>query len=437
MKGALRVAILFFTSLGIQRVLLWIGGAAILVGYLLPMPAKIVVIIVGCVAPLLPAAFLSGILLRHFVTPRAMRLIPHARGQVLGGMALAVGTIATVAALIGWSLGAPPVALWLQIATLVSLALLTQFPLTASIPGMVIWWVVLSGFSQGVKDTNAREFIAAIARSNASMMGLLAIAWTVFGVWFTGVRTFKPPSVLHQGKRIYKVDNSYATAIRTFLVGNPSVFSLFSGGLIAVLIIAVTWTLMRHFVGSQGSFANAATGGLAAAQSLGIYTGIGGILVVNRSKFLWLRGNVDREGLFRLCERYAWYFYGATAVSVLALLLLMLLIDPTHIAKHIAVMCFHLGMGACGLYLGLMLVRGRQALDVFFAIALLFGWGATNAFLVASPRSPAIWALVFAVTAAVALAFRLIAAHRWRNIDWLVCKPPRLGMRGLHQTRWT
>jgi len=438
MKGAVRIAILFFTVLKIQRALLWIGCATILIAYLLPAPGKIAVIVVGCMAPLLPAALFSGALLRSIVVPRGMQLIPHSRAQVLGAMALVVGAIATVAALIGWSFGAPLVDFWLLIATLASLALLTQFPLSASVPGMVIWWVVLSGFSQGVRDPDARAAIAAIAHSSASLTAILAIEWAVFGIWFMRVRTFKSPSgpQFHR-KRILKVDASHATAIRTFLVGNPSVFNLFSGGLVAVLVIAVTWTLMRQLLGSHGSFASSAASGMAAAQSLGIYTGIGGLLVVHRARFLWLHGSLDRQGLFRLCERQAWYFYGATAVSVIALLTVMALVDPTHVAKHVVMMCFHLGVGACVLYLGLMHVRGWRALDVFFGIGLLAAWGGTNAFLVGAPRSPAIWALVFAATATVAIAFRLIALHRWRNIDWLVCKPLRLGTRGIHQVRWT
>ena len=103
----------------------------------------------------------------------------------------------------------------------------------------------------------------------------------------------------------------------------------------------------------------------------------------------------------------------------------MALVDWTHIAKYSVMMCFHLSVGACGLYLGLMHVRGWRALDVLFTIGLLVGWGATNAFLLGDGRPPALLALVFAVTAAIGIAFRLIALHRWRNIDWLVCRLPR------------
>ena len=435
MKGAVRVMVLVFTAMKIQRVLLWIGGGLVVLGCLFPPPGGVVGVIFGSVLAMVPSTFASGLLLRYFAAPRGLRLIPHAREQILGGMLLATAVVATLAALLAWRYGGDPVAFWLRAATLASLVLLTQFPLATSVAGTTLWMVAFAGLVQSVNSGGVRHLVISIGQNPAVMTASLIVGWTLFGTWFMRVSALKSPSdVQPYGRRIFKVDNSYPTAIRTFLMGNPSAFHQYSGGLIAVLFITVGWGLMSLFLGSAVSFADAVVKGSPAALGLAAYAGIGGFLIVGRSKFLWLRGTTDRTGLFRLCERQAWRFYGATNVSVVGLFLLMLWINPAIAPKYSLMLLFHLSVGTCVLYLGLMHVRGWRALDLICTFGMMILWVMAGAMIAGSKPLPSLVLVpLFAVLAAVAITFRLIALHRWRNIDWLVCKPARPVARGLQQ----
>ena len=100
-------------------------------------------------------------------------------------------------------------------------------------------------------------------------------------------------------------------------------------------------------------------------------------------------------------------------------------------------MLFHLSAGTCLLYLGLMHVRGWPVLDVLCAIALSLIWIMTYAGTTLILKRPWLMPILIAAMAGMAINFRLIALHRWRRIDWLVCKPPRSMPRGRPATTFT
>ncbi len=87
MKGALRVAMLLFSALRLQKLLLGLGMLLIGVGYLLLTPASRPTIVGDGPdhSARADSFFIAGLLLRYFVAPRGVRLIPHAREQMLGG----------------------------------------------------------------------------------------------------------------------------------------------------------------------------------------------------------------------------------------------------------------------------------------------------------------------------------------------------------------
>ena len=142
MKGSLRVALLLFTALPVQRWLLAGGAVMVAAVYLLlPQEARVLAL-VGLVLGLFPTLLASGVLLRYMVAPRVMQLIPHMRLQILGAMLLVPVIFATSFAalcLSVWPAG-DLLLIWLRVITAVSLLLISQFMLFGTAAGASLWF---------------------------------------------------------------------------------------------------------------------------------------------------------------------------------------------------------------------------------------------------------------------------------------------------------
>jgi hypothetical protein len=429
MKGALRVMVLFFGAMGVQRVLLGAGALFVLVGIFVPQHVRIVLILLGLGIPLVPTLFAGGVLLRYFIAPIHMRLIPGARAQVLGGMLLSTLAVATVATLGLWGAGVDtdllPI-LWLRIATAGSVVLLTQFVVATSVPGMTFWFVAIASLGPLTASAGTRDFLQLIGQNGSLLVAIFVISWITFALWFLRARTIRSPNEANpHGNRILKVSHSQASAVRAFLFGNPSIGGQFAGSFLMVAVLTVIWVFMALASGQALTFADALTRSINPTLMLALYAGIGGFLVVRRSKSLWLRGGRDRMGVFRTCEAQAWSHYFATVTSILVLVAIACLVAPASRWWYVVTLIFQMCGGVWLLYLGLMHVRGWRAFDIITTFVLFGAWilmFANLQFVIDRP-----WTLPILVVAmaAVALALRFIAAHRWRRIDWLVCKPPR------------
>jgi hypothetical protein len=130
-------------------------------------------------------------------------------------------------------------------------------------------------------------------------------------------------------------------------------------------------------------------------------------------------------GLFRLCEAQAWKFFGLAATPVLASLVIASIIRPSIGLDYTMLLALHFCSGACLLYLGLMHVRGWRAIDIACAFALGGVWIMTFATAQFAVSRPSLAPAIMAAMLAAAFALRLVAVHRWRHIDWLVCRLPR------------
>jgi hypothetical protein len=437
--GSARVMTLLFSALGIQKALLCVGAVLVAAGYVLNhlalLPIAQVLVALGLGLAVVPLVFAGGLMLRYFIASRRMQLIPRAREQVLGGMALTVATIATAVTLVFWSFGFPPERLWivwLRVGVTTSLLLLSNFILVTSVPGMMLWFLALGAFSQALVFTAVRERLVALADSGWMMTAILAGSWLGYAAWFLGARSFKSPdeTPLRERRRV-KVQASSAAAIRAFLFGNPSLRYQFSGGFVGTLIVGGSWTVVAVATQTVHSIADAIAKFAGPAFTLGVYAGMGGFLIARRSKFLWLRGGADRNELFRLCERQAWRFFGATAASLVALLAIAWVSKPEHGPTDLVMLLYQMSMGACLLYLGLMHVSGWRVFDVVCTIVLTLCWVMT--FPVLANVMERLWVLpeLFGGMAAFAFILRLVAVNRWARIDWLVCKPPKVTPRGL------
>ena len=246
-----------------------------------------------------------------------------------------------------------------------------------------------------------------------------------FAVWFLRARPLSAPRIADTlGWGTQSTPTSYQNAVRAFLFGNPSLPAQFAGGMLLVVLVLSVLVLGTRFTGAAHSIGEAFSRATWMAIGIGAYAGIGGWMVARRSKFLWLRCGLDRQALFRLCEREAWISLVATASGTFLLVPLVWLIGAANGLEYTALLLFQLSSGACVLYLGLMRVRGWRVVDVLSRLVLLFTWG------IASGSTPYLaehlWTVLALSAAMLAAAFslRLIGMYRWRRIDWLVSRPP-------------
>ena len=426
MKGVLRVGLLQFTALPVQRWLLGCGAVMVAAGYLLPPPGTVLGLI-GLFIAFVPTLFASGVLLRYISAPRVMQLIPHVRWQILGGMVLVPLIIATAFTILAMSLTPKDdhALLWLRIAAGVSVLLISQFVLIAGARGTGFWFLILILAAMAPGTTATRDSMHWIGNSPGLLGTVLALSWCGFAIWFLRGRPLSAPRITSMvGWGTQNARTSQPNAVRAFLFGDPSLTGQFTTGMMAVVFMILSFGLMAWLNGSAHSpgeiFMNASW----KAIGIGAYAGIGGWLVTRRSKFLWLRCGLDRQALYRLCEREAWVSLVATASGTFLLVPLVWLIGAVNPLEFAALLAIQLCSGACLLYLGLMRVRGWKLIDVLSSLALFIAWGLAS--VSGSFLAGHLW-LVLAICVAIlaaALGLRLIGLYRWQRIDWLVCKPP-------------
>ena len=426
MKGVLRVTLLLFTALPVQRWLL-AGGALMVAGaYLLPQEARVLAL-VGLVIGIFPTLLASGVLLRYIAAPRVMQLIPHMRLQILGAMLLVPVIFATAFAAMALSVlpAGDFLMIWLRTATAVSLVLISQFMLFGTAAGAALWFSLVIVAFAVPSATGSWEFYRWIGQRPGCSSQCLRWCGVGFAIWLLRPRPLAAPRVSNMvalGTQVVRASQN--NAVRAFLFGNPSLPAQFVGGLLAVVFITLMFSLIAGINGRAHSFADVITRASWLAMGVGAYAGIGGWLVARRSKFLWLRCGLDRRDLFRLCEREAWNSFVATASGTFLLLPILWLMDASNGPEYTLLLVIQLCSGACLLYLGLTWVRGWRTVDVLGGLALFVAWFTAS---VNSPylaeHLPIALALIAALLA-VALVLRLLGLYRWRRIDWLVCKPP-------------
>lgn len=427
MKGALRIAGLLLGAMRIQKLLLGIGAILIGVGYLPTESQFRLPSLLGVVIALGPSLLACGFLLRYFVAPRSVRLIPHARVQILGGMvlfALAVVTAGTLAA--SSYVGAPLPLLWLRIAAATSVLMLSQFVFAGSVGGGMLWVVTSAALVQAIVFPSVRQILLSIGRDPWLLSSIVIVAWGVFATWFLRARILGGLS--EPGARIpraLKVSATKATALRAILFGNPYSRNQYMGTCISALFVTVCWGSLFVTMDKTLSVTDAAVKAMGAALGFAAYAGIWGWVAARRSKALWLRGGLDRMGLFRLCETQAWKSFGAAATPMLALLALACVLKPEIGVAYTVLLTFHLCAGACLLYFGLMHVRGWRVVDVVCGVVLALVWLMTFATTQMVLETPWLLPVLIAAFVAAALGLRMAAMRRWQRIDWLVCKPPR------------
>ena len=433
MKGALRVVVLLFTMFPLQR---WLGSIALLLlavacfGY----PAALL----GLILPLLAPVLTGGVVLRNMCSPRTLCLVPHGRVKLLCGVFLSALLITLTITLLFWAIpknGALPVSLAQLVAIvagIVSVALIAQFVLAANSYGVMLWLVLLGPMV--VSLPWLRHFLPGKV-SAALFAGIAVGCWLTFTIWFLRAPGFSTTdrgfASSRRTQRAIRFDMSSAAALRVLLLGQLSVGGMFLAGAIGAGIGESLGLYLFSRLPRALSLPELMTRAMVIAVGVSAFAGFGGFMVTRRSRHLWLKGGLDRAGLFDLCERYAWRSFGATALPFIALPALAWLHDPAAAVFVAQFLLVNLSAAACMLYLGLMHIGGWVLREVLAAIALLGTWLTLTVVAQFPTRGPLLIPAILAGAVVIALALRAIAQRRWRRIDWLICRPPPSTSQGL------
>jgi hypothetical protein len=455
MNGVLRTALAYFSMLPFQR---WLNG----VGFLLLAFGAIqfssddirsggtgfAFTLTGVIALSLMPAFGGGIALRFASTPTLLHLMPHGRVRAMLGSMLAITLIAALVTLpflgMEWFMASPgrsvdphyspPLEAFLVSWPLVAVGWILIFAVSRSL----LVWAVMGLMPMAVMS--AGQAIGS-ALPDAHWMFVAGLAsWAAFAIWYLRTDTVIRPafplmsggsdtSTPPLGRLLSQVGATSGPASRPqgllqYLFGcaSPLFFVLNGAWIAAVFIVVQLFTMGSLFQRTDPlltmmpyiAFLNAGLGFNAA----------------RRARFLWLRTDLDRKGLFSLVERLGLRYSMMGWFTACALLMVSALIDRPELTTTLLLYFALQATAAMGVFYGcLALTESWSVRDVALCIVLAVLMIAQM--LIAQPRrDPSIevvtWALVAA--AAILVALRAYAGLRWRALDWRVAKVSRASM---------
>lgn len=453
MKGMLRVALLSCSWAPLQRWLLVIGmslaAAGHLAGHFAPStsPLAVVGLLLGLALIVFPAWLINGIMFRSISAPRTLGLIPRARLKMLFGLAvcLAIWTGFVTASIASLKLWERPLLLihpdltqiFVGTLALGTVLFLGMFFLSTLRYGMFVPIAVV-GISQALSPRLSVISLMNAAGDFVKWTAFLTVAaWLAFAVWYLRVRRIAQPlwaglseAGADPALSASETDVSRESAL-AHLLGLPSMrrlaWSSFWSFSVFLVVIVVT------FLRSQPLMPNLAAVfvfmGLFSIFFLTILMAIG---VTRRSRLLWIGSGCTRRELFRICERLAWRCLAAIAVPILLLCAGAWVVLP-HQATHWPYLLVAASVPIVGgLYLGLMNVAGWRLMDVTAAIFLIAAGlaGIVPHLFFNAPLAPVLVSMPMMLLVATP-GLRWWVERRWRRIDWLICKPPRLPSQAL------
>ncbi len=144
-----------------------------------------------------------------------------------------------------------------------------------------------------------------------------------------------------------------------------------------------------------------------------------------RGRSLWLRGDWSREKLFAEVELSFWRHNA----FVLGALMLILVAIGSYSGFSVTLLAAGLPLLALATvlstYLGLMITRGLGWIESLLGVGVMLTL-MTVAIMVARETVDIVGVIVIQVSLAVlAVVLRMVARHRWMQIDWMMCRADR------------
>ncbi|HWL62872.1 MAG TPA: hypothetical protein VNQ32_08745 [Steroidobacteraceae bacterium] len=401
----------------------------------------------GVTLILLVPGFGGGMAMRLASRPTIAHLRPHGRLRILFGSTLAMTLLALIACI-------PSVAAHAYMA-LHRLGDASRFGEPLELLGFfwpvaAVAWIILFATSRTMWlavtfpliPLSAMQLPFLLQRYPAftpyHLLGLGALAWTAFGLWYLGAARMQPPqhrrlanpgaAMQYQwlmGNKDEATPDSPAKAMACYLLGTGShrVFVV-TGGWTALIFLAVSFVTSKGRLG-QGDLL------LFMLPFLSINTAVMGFNVARRARLLWLRNGMDRKGLFLLAEklglRASLTTWGIVAGSAAACMIAWAPHNAPMVLLFIASQAL---FAVCLFYVGMALVRNWGTSDVVLGLGALGLMLAQMIF--AHPMNPATEQLplvVLGASAILMLPLRWYTLRRWTGLDWRLIQPPRLTLR--------
>lgn len=439
MKTLLQLLRVAFWLHPLQRTLTLVGAGIALTGLVnanwnmrssLP-GTTLPLMFLGFAVMLLLPLLLGGAWLRVLSAPRAMQLLPRARGRLLGGT-LAILLAATLLWIFAywWAFQSSPPryrpgAEAYALMYMLTLTFATQCLIGAFIASRgPVWMLVVLGLWSAPHlllplfgfDDAARLLTGPVG------IGMVLAAWLAFSIWYLRARQIgrqgwlrnveaTPASMDVQVRPL-----SRAVAMDRWLLGAGTPLSV---GLqwtfgVALLLAVQLWLGL----GRDGAARPVASLLFDTLSASGLVLGALSWGVATRSRALWLRAGETRMQLFSRGEGLML----RTALAVLLPLLLMGCIAwhwmpgaPAWPLPYVAGALLAPGLQA--VWFGLALARRGGMFAAIAALLVIAGWYYGLVQPLAQARATPPWT-VLALQLALVVALRFIAAHRWRHLDW-------------------
>jgi hypothetical protein len=430
----LQILRISFWMLPVQRVLTVVGvliaSVALMnsgMNYRFNLPGSTLpMLFTGVALAVIVPLLLGGAWLRMLAAPRAIQLLPHARGRLLAG-AFGVAMLATLLWILAYWVSfrpAPPqyrpdaegyllmYMLTLMFATqsVIGIFIASRGPVWTLI-ALVLWTAPhLFGFDDGQRLLTRPQGIA-----------LVAVLWIAFGIWFLKVRRI--------GGEGWTSGRVSAAALAARMGGAPltreQAMTRWLLGSGTPLVIGLLWTLgVAVLIGVQLAIGHDSPPRAVAAMVFGTLS-LNAVVIAAmaqsaaaRSRGLWLHAARHREQLYAWCERLLLQVAAAILLPFVLLgaaLWLWLPERPPLPAAYLLPAIAAPGLTA--LWFGLLMVHRNAVVTTLVGLAIVAGWFYGVAQPLASGTAQPRWA-VLAAQGALIVALRLVAAHRWRSLDW-------------------
>jgi hypothetical protein len=441
-NASIAIARTYFSFVGLQKWLNWIFGPLMIFALVMELRAEssyslgrwMVVANLSAVLIAVAPALAGGLMMRVGSTPSVLNLRPQGRLHMLAGATLAMTFAAFLLSLplcvaqstgmlisdrtteltnpwmgtfqVRWGHAALA---WIIIFALSRYPMLTalSFVLVVAISSMITW--------------AASQLPITADQSAAIVFVIGAAAWSAFACWYLRTRSVERPGALSgwaagsapqldplsHWRELIQTPNanegkSRAIALCHFLTGTDSVRGKFLfGAVIGMLLLATD----LFFSGPPR---------VSIVPVAVLFSPFLAYPIVRRSRLLWLRGGLDRNGLFLTAERQAWRAVLAFCSGPMVLsLLLPLTHGPEQALKSMLYVSLMLAFMGGLLYAGLAITRETSAVLLLLVFPLL--WSYLN-----PDTNLSLWAypVALVVLGALAIGLRAYARRKWLELDW-------------------
>jgi hypothetical protein len=464
MKGIARTVMQLIYGSGLQRWLVRIGLVMTVLGFAALKTgwhpdARALFALIGVLAAgsaAISPSVVGAIMFRALSAPRSVQLIPGGRLKLLLGavstqLLLAVFIAASMTVLLrdgpgahASLVGATTELGFMGVVFAYAFSVLTfifinfywamQFPMTVAFIGL--GYIALP---QLLSRAFPPLHLGALLVTPGGLVAVLAasvLAWPVFAVSFIRqqhiyVPDWKlvgPGSSRRQrtsaGPRNARMAQRYGRqqAVQILLTGRVRIQRLI---VLRVLIISVAFLAAMLINTSAGALSRTAfvwTFIICLFAAVGPAAPTG--LMTRRAKSLWLTGRIGREELFMAIERQSWSMVLWVAGAAMALAIPLLSFSEHAMpapAQLLGILVMPLTAGASGIYVSMVLVRGKRFTDTVLVTGYTVLLMVEMFSVLAQSPSSLLPQLLAANIIAIPL-LRYIGLRRWQNLDWLIHK---------------